>query len=271
MQRSLVELYSLDLTVTYQHGFVFLRHFPIHLRTPIQNKKTCLQIVNFIHALGLWTNVIGILYNDNKEKLIQKVVHLLTELIVGTIRFISTAYYYPLRFHCVRLLIKLTPMFVPLLPFLLEMFDITDFNKRHRTASLKAQYINLDTSLKLTKLQMDDRAFKDGLMDQFYELVMLYLVHYTHHVTFFELVYLLIIKLQENVNLIEERGQKTGLNVEDNKQIDNWLEQSRQQSTSSPLVVHFERYKSLREREAFLRQISTLDRTSLPDLIRPER
>jgi nucleolar complex protein 2 len=55
---------------------------------------------------------------------------------------------------------QLTPVFVPVLPFLLEMFDITDFNKRHKTASLKAQYINFDTSLKLTKLQMDDRAYK---------------------------------------------------------------------------------------------------------------
>lgn len=74
-----------------------------------------------------------------------------------------TTRYYPLRFHCVRLLIKLTELtsvFVPVLPFLLEMFDMTDFNKRHKTATLKAQYINFDTSLKLTKLQMDDRAYK---------------------------------------------------------------------------------------------------------------
>ena len=78
-------------------------------------------------------------------------------------RLVPTARYYPLRFHCVRLLIKLselTPSFVPVLPFLLEMFDMTDFNKRHKTASLKAQYINFHTALKLTKLQMDDRAFK---------------------------------------------------------------------------------------------------------------
>ena len=78
-------------------------------------------------------------------------------------RLIPISRYYPLRFHCVRLLIKLnqlTPTFVPVLPFLLEMFDLTDFNKRHKTASLKAQYINFNTALKLTKLQMDDRAFK---------------------------------------------------------------------------------------------------------------
>lgn len=155
------------------------------------------------------------------------------------------ARYYPLRFQCVRLLIKLsdlTPVFVPVLPFLLEMFDITDFNKRHKTASLKAQFINFDTSLKLSKLQMEDRAFKDGLMDQFYELVMLYLVHYAHHVTFPELVYPLILKckkfikvckvqnfvkvirgllekVQENLQLIEERRQKTGLNVKETKQM----------------------------------------------------
>ncbi len=39
MQRSLVEVYSLDPTVTYQHGFVFLRQLAVHLRTAIQNKK----------------------------------------------------------------------------------------------------------------------------------------------------------------------------------------------------------------------------------------
>lgn len=30
---------------------------------------------------------------------------------------------------------------------------------------------------------------------------------------------------------------------------DRWLEQSRQQSANSPLVVHFARYKTLRQRE----------------------
>ncbi|CAF1002106.1 unnamed protein product [Didymodactylos carnosus] len=153
IQRSLVELYSLDPTVTYQHGFVFLRQLAVHLRTATQNKKpeNIQRVYNwqFVHALGLWTSVIGVLYN-NKEKLIQQLVHPLPELIVGTIRLVPTARYYPLRFHCVRLLIKLaqlTPVFV-----------------------------------------------SDGLMDQFYELVVNYLVHYTHHVTFPELVYPLILK-----------------------------------------------------------------------------
>jgi nucleolar complex protein 2 len=45
MQRSLVELYLLDLTVTYQHDFVFLRQLAVHLRTAIQNKKPVNRII----------------------------------------------------------------------------------------------------------------------------------------------------------------------------------------------------------------------------------
>ena len=110
MQRSLVELYSLDSTITYQHGFVFLRQLTVHLRTAIQTKKpvrnppvkwhfdtigfflslsqeSVQSVYNwqFVHALGLWTNVVAVLFS-NKEKLIQQLVHPLTELIIGTIR-----------------------------------------------------------------------------------------------------------------------------------------------------------------------------------------
>ena len=49
MQRSLVELYSLDPTVTYQHGFVFLRQLTVHLRTAIQTKKAVRSVsISFI-------------------------------------------------------------------------------------------------------------------------------------------------------------------------------------------------------------------------------
>ncbi|CAF2666478.1 unnamed protein product [Rotaria sp. Silwood2] len=39
MQRSVLELYSLDSTVTYQDGFVFLRHLAVHLHVTVQNKN----------------------------------------------------------------------------------------------------------------------------------------------------------------------------------------------------------------------------------------
>ncbi|CAF0911111.1 unnamed protein product [Rotaria sp. Silwood1] len=55
MQQSLVELYLLDLTVIYQHDFVFLQQLAIHLRTTIHTKKTRLRggalMLNFIKSI----------------------------------------------------------------------------------------------------------------------------------------------------------------------------------------------------------------------------
>lgn len=46
MQNSLVEIFSLDDHLTYQHGFVYIRQLAIHLRNAILQKKKVL----FAHA-----------------------------------------------------------------------------------------------------------------------------------------------------------------------------------------------------------------------------
>ena len=42
MQNSLVEIFSLDDHLTYQHGFVYIRQLAIHLRDAIMQKKKVL-------------------------------------------------------------------------------------------------------------------------------------------------------------------------------------------------------------------------------------
>ena len=42
MQNSLVEIFSLDSHLTYQHGFVFIRQLAIHLRNAIVQQKKVL-------------------------------------------------------------------------------------------------------------------------------------------------------------------------------------------------------------------------------------
>lgn len=50
MKNSLVEIFSLDDHLTYQHGFVYIRQLAIHLRNAILQKKKVLlaYLPNFL-------------------------------------------------------------------------------------------------------------------------------------------------------------------------------------------------------------------------------
>lgn len=125
MRRSLVELFSLDINVTYQHVFLYIRQLAIHLRNAITlKKKENLQAVynwQFVNSLRLWGNLLSV--TCNKPQL-QQLIYPFVQVCLGTIKLIPTAQYYPLRFHIVQILIDLSrdaDIFVPVLPFLLEV------------------------------------------------------------------------------------------------------------------------------------------------------
>lgn len=117
-------------------------------------------------------------------------------------RLIPTPRYYPLRFHCINALITLSNasgVFVPVIPFILEVFDITDFNKKHATISPKP--VNFSFLLKLNKQQLLDKSFKDVLIDIVYDNLILLLQNQSHHISFPELVLPLMIRVSDFFHL----------------------------------------------------------------------
>ena len=111
-------------------------------------------------------------------------------------RLIPTPRYYPLRFHCVNALIDLshaTDTFIPIIPYILEIFDLTNFNKKHATMSSKKTQFSF--ILKLSKQQMVDVSFKDTLIDMIYDSLILYLQNNSNDIAFPELVLPLIIRV----------------------------------------------------------------------------
>lgn len=86
-----------------------------------------------------------------------------------------------------------TNVFIPVIPFILEVFDITDFNKKHATISVKQ--LNFAFLLKLNKQQLNDKAFKDVLIDIIYDNLILLLQNQSHDIAFPELVLPLIIRV----------------------------------------------------------------------------
>lgn len=124
MRRSLVEMYALDVDTSYQHVFLYIRQLAIHLRNAITvRKKENTQAVynwQFVNSLRLW----GSLLAATDKAVMKQLIYPFVQVCLGTIKLVPTAQYYPLRFHVLQILIDFvreTNVFVPILPFLLEV------------------------------------------------------------------------------------------------------------------------------------------------------
>ncbi|CAH1773053.1 unnamed protein product, partial [Owenia fusiformis] len=293
MQRSLVEMFSLNFKVAYEYAFVYIRQLAIHLRNAIMvKKKESIQAVynwQFIHSVGLWVRLLGATHPNDT---LQPLIFPLTQTILGTIKLVPTARYYPLRFHCIKYLNQLserTGVFIPVLPHILEVFEMTNFNKRHSSISIKPY--NFACLLKLSKSQLNQKVFGDGVIDQLYELLMDQLNVHAHTIGFPEYAFpaalqlkefvkkckvanytrqikQILEKINETVKVITERRRKASINIRDLRAMDDWSIKSKIEGT--PISKYFATWRKLRDRE-LQHNISGKERledTELPTIIR---
>lgn len=199
MRRSLVELFALDLNVSYEYVFLYVRQLAIHLRNAlISHKKENIQAVynwQFVNSLRLWGNLFSL--TNNKTQL-QPLVYPFIQVCIGTIKLVPTAQYFPLRFHIIQILIDLskdTDVFVNVLPFLIEVLTVYDFNKKHLKVSMKP--LKFTSILKLSKSQLTESGFKDTTIETLYNQLLEYLHTKAHSVSFPELVLFSTVHLKQ--------------------------------------------------------------------------
>lgn len=247
MRLSLVEIYTLDHNLSYNHAFLFIRQLAIHLRNAVTlKKKENFQTVynwQYINSLHFWVDFI----TKSKDKsMLRSLLYPLIQIIIGTIKLIPTVQYYPLRFHCIEMLLnisKKTGVFIPILPFLLEILDSYDFNKKHKVASMKP--ISFMCILRVSKSQLIEKGFKDSIIETIYKLILEHAAVESYKIYFPDLYIPCIIqlkaflkkchiatyckKMKQLLNMIEENGKyietertKVTIDLRNMGEVTNW-------------------------------------------------
>lgn len=262
MRRSLVEMFALDLNVTYQHAFLYIRQLAIHLRNAvILKKKDSFQACynwQYINSLRLWSDLLG---TTSDKPQLEPLVYPLVTIAFGVIRLIPTAQYFPLRFHCLQSLIdlaKATHTFIPVLPLILEVLKSNTFNRKHTTVSMKP--MQFTCILRLNKGQLAENGFRDEVVEQVCGLTLEYLAYESASLAFSDLAvhtvmalksYLketrnanysrkikqLVEKIQENSRFIEQERRKINFGLKDNAQIQAW--ETNVKNKGTPLDIYY--------------------------------
>ncbi|XP_046667721.1 nucleolar complex protein 2 homolog [Homalodisca vitripennis] len=294
MRRSLAEMFCLDMSVSYQHTFLYIRQLAIHLRNAITvHKKESIQAVcnwQYMNSLRLWVDLICTVSENSP---LRALLYPLVQVIVGCVKLVATAQYMPLRFHCCQLLTRLskeTGTYIPVLPFIVESLTLIDFNKKHQKVSMKP--MDFTCILRMSKAGLGENGFRDAIVEQVYQLLIEYCAAESHRISFPDIIVPSVVqlrsfvkdcrtskysqkirqalaKIEESGRHVEAERRKVALHLGDVKAVAAWETGLRTRGT--PLANFHQSWQKVHQRQVAKRVTDNdkLGDFKLPQIKRP--
>ncbi|OMJ28129.1 Nucleolar complex protein 2-like protein [Smittium culicis] len=206
-----VELYEVGNDSIYQHAFIYIRQLAIHLRSSMHTKtKESFRTVynwQFINSLRFWCELLSTYCgtradeNPNLCDLLEPLIYPLIQIIIGVSRLVPTSKFYPLRIHCMDMLVQIsrsTGIFIPVLPNLLGILNSAEFikyNKKPLSSTLKQ--FDMELNLKAPKQYEHTRVYLESVLDKVVELMSGSLSSMSTSIGFSDMVVPLLINLKK--------------------------------------------------------------------------
>ncbi|KAE9368727.1 Noc2-domain-containing protein [Stipitochalara longipes BDJ] len=217
MKNSAAELWGIDQAVGYTTGFTFIRQLAIHLRSSITNnqKESYKTVYNwqYVHSLDFWSCVLSehcspVKEAENgKESPLRDLIYPTVQVTLGAMRLIPTATYFPLRFHMMRSLLRIsraTGTYIPLASALLEVLNSAEMKKPPKPSTLKS--LDFASNYKAQKSYLRTRVYQDGIGEQVADLLSEFFVLWSTSIAFPELALPVIVMLKRWLKEVNSKG-----------------------------------------------------------------
>ncbi|RYP52745.1 hypothetical protein DL768_002174 [Monosporascus sp. mg162] len=227
MKNSAAELWGIDHGIGYTTAFTLIRQLAIHLRNSIvHNKNDAYKAIynwQYVHSLDFWSCVLSEHCSPlkeaetGKESQLKLLIYPLVQVTLGAMRLIPTATYFPLRFHLMRSLLRIsrsTGTYIPLASALLEVLNSAEMKKPPKAATLKA--LDFHVAYKAPKSYLRTRIYQDGVGEQVVELFGEYFVLWAKNIAFPEFALPVIIMLKR---WLKQTGKKGGAGGNNNAKL----------------------------------------------------
>lgn len=139
---SACEIFTFDVGVAYQQSFLYIRQLALHLRNAFMKKGIeSVKVVKswqYVHCCRLWTKVITSCTSKNKSESVDPngfdddlsmLAFPLSQILLGILSLLPSAYYIPLRYHliaCLQQLAIYCKMFIPTAGVLVDILECSD-------------------------------------------------------------------------------------------------------------------------------------------------
>ncbi|KAI8062264.1 Noc2p family-domain-containing protein [Gongronella butleri] len=204
MMDEAADLYAVDPKISQTHAHVYLQQLADHLKTARKQKTVenfkAIYTWQYVMCLDFWSNVIAVACNPEVgATAMQQLLPPVIDLSLITMRLNPTAQFLPLRIHILRSLIALidsTGFFIPLAPFLFDVFENEIFRSSAQHDAGDEAFV-WEHHLKVPKQFANTKVYQTAVYNVTHDMILDYYACFGLSIAYPELAIPAIAKLKE--------------------------------------------------------------------------